>query len=103
MELRHRNGANPERVKELAKDLTKEEPRPAHVTLAGYELAARCLDKCRATIAGQQGDFTFGCPMDQMFFSEASLSASEFRDFVATGASDQEVEEWLEQRANAKR
>lgn len=90
---------NLSRVKELARDLRNEEPRPAHESLAGFRMAARCLDKCRAALAGRQGDFTFGCPMDQEFFAEAGIDGNEFRDFVATGASDQEVEEWLSAHA----
>ncbi len=88
-----------EKVRTLAKDLRKAEPRPAYQEMAGFEMAARCLDKCRATLAGTQGDYTYGCPMDRGFLDEAGISVDQFRDFVATGASDQEVEEWLLQRA----
>ena len=33
--------------------------------------------------------------MDQMFFQEAGIQDEEFKNLVATGASDEEVEEWL--------
>jgi hypothetical protein len=33
--------------------------------------------------------------MDQSFFREAGISKEEFREIVASGASDEEVEEWL--------
>ena len=89
-----------QKVKRLAKDLRDEEPRHASTKLAGFEGAARCLDKCRATLVGCQGDFRFGCPMDQMFFEEAGIKEGEFKDFVATGASDQEVEDWLKEHAS---
>jgi hypothetical protein len=92
---------NTEKVKQLAKDLRKEEPRPAHERLAGFEIAARCLDKCRASLVGWQGDYKFGCPMDQMFFQESGVDQDEFRDYVATGASDQEIESWIQNHANA--
>jgi hypothetical protein len=92
---------NTEKVKQLAKDLRKEEPRPAHERLAGFEIAARCLDKCRASLVGWQGDYKFGCPMDQMFFQESGVDPDEFRDYVATGASDQEIESWIQNHANA--
>jgi hypothetical protein len=91
---------NEQKVKGLAKDLRAEEPRHASKRLAGFEGAARCLDKCRATLVGWQGDFRFGCPMDQMFFEEACIAEGEFKAFVATGASDQEVEQWLQEHAN---
>lgn len=35
-------------LKLLAKDLTKDDPRSPRETLAGYVIAARTLDKCRA-------------------------------------------------------
>lgn len=92
---------NEETLKLLAKDLRKEDPRDASERLAGYSMAARCLDKCRASLLGWQGDFTYGCPMDRQFLDEAGLGANEFRDFVATGASDEEVTEWIEEHARA--
>jgi hypothetical protein len=65
-------------------------------------LAARCLDKCRASLVGWQGDYTYNCPMDQQFLAEAELDAQEFKDFVATGADDHEVEQWIQERARSK-
>jgi len=42
-----------------AKDLTKEYPRSPRETLAGYLIAARTLDKCRAVLAGTAGEYHF--------------------------------------------
>lgn len=86
-------------VERLAKDLRKEDPRSPDEQLGGFRLAARCLDKCRATIAGKNGDFTFNCPMDQQFFATAGIEAGEFKSFVATGASDEEVDRWIRDHA----
>ncbi len=47
---------NSETMITTAKDLTKEYPRSPRETLAGYVLAARVLDKCRAAIAGTLGE-----------------------------------------------
>lgn len=90
---------NERKVISLAKDLRKEEPRHASEELAGFEGAARCLDKCRASLAGWQGEYQYGCPMDQMFFEEAGIDKKEFKHFVATGATDAEVEQWLKEHA----
>jgi len=90
-----------EAVKRLAKDLRKEEPRSPSEELAGFELAARCVDKCRATLVGWQGDFMYGCPMDQQFLRAASIGAEELKHFVATGATDEEVATWIEEHAHA--
>ena len=92
---------NEQALKRLAKDLRKEEPRSPDQELGGFRLAARCLDKCRATLLGQQGDYTYNCPMDQQFLSNAGLDAEEFKNFVATGASDEQVAEWIEEHAHA--
>jgi len=91
---------NRSKLEKLAKDLRKEEPRPAHVKLANFEMAARTLDKCRASLLGIEGEYRFGCPMDQEFFQEAVINEEDFKAFVATGASDQEVADWLAQHAS---
>ena len=90
---------NLETVKTLAKDLRVEEPRPPGAELGGRRLAARCLDKCRATLAGTEGEFIYGCPMDQQFLTQAGLTADQFKEFVATGASDEEVARWLQENS----
>jgi hypothetical protein len=88
-----------EAVKKLARDLRKEEPRNPSEKLAGFEKAARCVDKCRATLVGQQGDFIYGCPMDRSFLDRVGVGVEEFKQFVATGATDGEVEKFLQERA----
>jgi hypothetical protein len=87
-----------EKVRSHARDLRTQEPRGAQEELAGFAMGKRTLDKCRASLLGHEGDFRFGCPMDQEFFREAGVSQREFKDFVATGASDDEVAEWLKGR-----
>jgi len=71
------------------------------VKLAGFEGAARAVDKCRASLLGIEGEYRFGCPLDQAFFREAGISANEFQSVVARGASDQEIEQWLRENAHS--
>ena len=92
---------NKEKIKLLAKDLSKEFPRSPRETLAGYVLAARCLDKCRAELNNTQGEFHYDCPLDKRFLSFAEIDAGKLKEFVATGANDTEVAEWI--TANAKK
>jgi hypothetical protein len=87
---------NLQKVKELARDLRCEEPRPAYEELGGESHAARCLDKCRASLVGWNGEYQFGCPMDQHFFEETGIKSAEFRDLVASGATDDEVGRWIQ-------
>ena len=89
-------------VRRLAKDLREGEPRSAHEQLGGFELAARALDKCRATLAGTNGDYEFNCPLDQRFFAQTGLDAEEFRQVVASGATDDQVAQWITEKAKPK-
>ena len=94
---------NLEKVKLLAPDLRGEKnyPRSPRAMLAGYVLAARALDKCRAVLAGCEGDYHSDCPLDRRWFKFADIHYEEFKAFVATGATDEEVEQWI--IANAKK
>jgi hypothetical protein len=94
---------NLEKVKLLARDLrdSKEYPRSPRATLGGYVLAARAVDKCRAVLAGWQGEYHSNCPLDQRWLSFAEIDYDSFRSFVATGATDEEMAAWID--ANAKK
>jgi len=88
---------NLDAVKALAKDLRNESPRDAAEELGGFAGAARCIDKCRATLVGWQGEYLYGCPMDQKFLTSAGIGANEFKAFIATGATDQDAARWIEE------
>ena len=62
---------NLEKVKLLARDLRdgKQFPRSPRATLAGYVLAARAVDKCRAVLLGWEGEYHSNCPLDQRWLS----------------------------------
>ena len=93
---------NQDKLKLLAKDLTKDYPRSPRETLGGYVLAARAVDKCRAVLAGTGGEYHSGCPLDAMFLDFASIPYEKFREYVATGATDQEIAEWIEKNAKQR-
>jgi Domain of unknown function (DUF5069) len=97
-----RDSINTDAIRTRAKDLTKDYPRSPQETLAGYVIAARTLDKCRATLAGTAGQYHFDCPLDNFFFAFAEISAENFKNFVATGASDEEVANWIERTAKKR-
>ncbi|YCM43075.1 DUF5069 domain-containing protein [Verrucomicrobiaceae bacterium 227] len=80
-----------------ALDLKTEFPRSPRVTLGGYVVAARTLDKCRAVIAGTAGEYHYDCPLDQIFLEFAGVSSDDFKNFVASGADDAEVAQWLQE------
>src|SRR5436309_2970512 len=93
-----------ERVKLLAPDLRegKEYPRSPRETLGGYVLAARAVDKCRAVLAGTQGEYHSNCPLDQRWLKFAEIDYDEFKSFVATGATDEEVAAWISETAKKR-
>ena len=89
-------------LKLLAPDLTKNYPRSPRETLAGYVIAARMLDKCRAVLAGTAGEYHFDCPLDNQFLGFAGIKADEFKTLVATGVPDDEIAAWIEQHSKVK-
>ena len=93
-----------ENVKLLARDLRdgKEFPRSPRETLAGYVLAARAVDKCRAVLVGWQGEFHSNCPLDQRWLKFSEIVYEEFRAFVATGATDDEIAVWVGKHAKQR-
>ena len=93
---------NVDKLNALALDLSKDFPRSPRETLAGYVVAARALDKCRAVIAGTDGGYLYNCPLDQLFFQFTGIDAEAFRAFVATGGDDSEVAAWIRERAQPR-
>ena len=93
-----------ERVKLLARDLRdgKEFPRSPRAMLAGYVLAARAVDKCRAVLVGWGGEYHSNCPVDQLWLKFTKIDYNAFRSFVATGATDDEIAAWIGDRAKKR-
>jgi len=95
---------NPEKVKLLARDLRdgKEYPRSPRETLGGYVLAARALDKTRAALVGQEGEYHANCPLDQRWLKFAEIGFEAFKSFITTGATDEEVAAWIGEHARKR-
>ncbi len=86
-------------LKDLALDLTSDFPASPRETLAGYVVAKRTLDKCRAALAGTNGEYHFDCPLDNFFFDFAGIAADAFKEKVATGADDEEMAKCIEENS----
>lgn len=91
-----------EKLKLLALDLTKTFPRSPRESLGGYVVAGRTLDKCRAVLAGTNGEYHFDCPLDGTFLAFTGITADAFKEFVATGATDNEVAAWIAGHSKVK-
>ena len=93
---------NEEKLQLLAPDLSKSFPRSPRETFAGYVIAGRMLDKCRAVIAETNDGYHFDCPLDNQFLSFAEIDPTAFKEFVATGADDAAVESWITENAKPR-
>ena len=86
-----------------APDLTQRPPRSPRTRLGGYAILPRCLDKGRATIAGQHGEYHFACPLDQRFFEFGGIKADDLKKQLALGKGDGEILEWVAAHSRNKR
>ncbi|MEQ1862062.1 MAG: DUF5069 domain-containing protein [Chthoniobacteraceae bacterium] len=86
-----------------APDLTKQPPRSARCRLGGYALLPRMLDKCRAELAGKNGDYHYNCPLDQRLLSFVGIDAEKLKAEVAKGIGDGEALAWIEANTAHKR
>jgi hypothetical protein len=78
-----------------ALDLTQEPPHSPRERLAGFVIAKRCIDKCRATLAGTEGEYHYACPLDQQLFAFKDITAEQFQDAVQNSENYEDVGIWL--------
>ena len=76
-------------------DLTTRPPRSPRTRLGGYALLPRMLDKCRAEIAGKNGEYHYNCPLDQHILNFLGLDPAALKAEVATGKGDGEILAWI--------
>jgi hypothetical protein len=79
-----------------APDLRTGFPRSPNTSLGFYVLLPRIIDKCRATVAGTNGEYNYNCPLDRQFFDFTEVDAEQFKAQVAAGKSDEELLAWVQ-------
>src|SRR5712691_10831860 len=84
------------------KDLTKEPPRSPKTRVGGYAILGRTLDKCRALLAGNIGEYHFDCPLDNMLFGWKRITGGDFKAEVEKGATDEEMTKWVNAHGRPK-
>ncbi len=84
------------------KDLTKEPPRSPKTRLGDYVILARTIDKCRALLWGNIGEYHFDCPLDNMLFGWKGVNADEFKAELERGATDEEMVQWMNSHGEKK-
>lgn len=94
---------NKPRLEQFARDLRKMPPRSPRETLGGFVIAARMLDKARAHLLGINGEYNFyPCGLGAYFWKFTGLDAMKFKEFVGTGATDEEVDRWIREHTSQK-
>jgi hypothetical protein len=84
------------------KDLSREAPRSPRIRVGGYAILGRTIDKCRALVAGNIGEYHFDCPLDNMLFGFKGVKGNDFKAQIEQGAGDEEILEWLNQSGEKK-
>jgi hypothetical protein len=86
----------------LARDLTQQAPHSPRDRVAGFAIADRTIDKCRASLAGTLGDYHYDCPLDNMLFSFKGINGEQFKTAVKAATNYEEVGAWLLANGTAK-
>lgn len=79
-------------------DLRTSFPRSMRAKLEGHVHLARMIDKCRAVLAGTEGEYIYPCPMDFRLLEFAGLSDAQFTEAVKNNPTDEEVAAWFRQK-----
>jgi hypothetical protein len=94
---------NKEKLQAIARDLRKTPPRSPRERLGGFVIAARMLDKARADLMGSNGEYNYyPCGLGAYFWKFTGLDPVKFKEFTATGATDEEVDRWIRENATQK-
>ncbi|MFT7615329.1 MAG: hypothetical protein ACI8Y7_000135 [Candidatus Woesearchaeota archaeon] len=79
-------------------DLTKKPPRSPRTRLHGYVIAARMIDKLRATIAKTNGEYHYACPVDQVFLKHKKIDPEKLKEYVKENKStDSQIMQWMDE------
>lgn len=76
-------------------DLTLHPPRSPRVRLGGFVILPRVIDKCRAVIAGTNGDYGYACNLDLHFFNFTKIDPESLKAEIAKGIGDGDILKWV--------
>jgi hypothetical protein len=83
-------------------DLRRNFPRSMRAKLEGHVHLARMIDKCRAVLAGTEGEYIYPCPMDFRLLEFAGLTDTQFTQAVQTNPTDEGIAAWFRQTAKPR-
>jgi Domain of unknown function (DUF5069) len=86
----------------IDRDLTKQAPHSPRERIAGFAIAERTTDKCRASIAGKLGEYHYDCPLDNMLFSFKGINGGQFKTAVQAAKNYEDIGTWLQTNGTMK-
>jgi len=86
----------------IDRDLTKQAPHSPRERIAGFAIADRTTDKCRASIAGKLGEYHYDCPLDNMLFRFKGINGGQFKTAVQAAKNYEDVGTWLQANGTTK-
>jgi hypothetical protein len=86
----------------IPRDLTKQAPHSPRERLAGFVIASRAVDKCRASLAGTLGDYRFDCALDNSLFSFKGITCEQFKTAVQAATNYEQIGAWLQANGTAR-
>ena len=97
------SSADADLLRPMAKDLRQAPPHSPRAKLGGYVIAARSLDKCRASLLDLNGEYHYHpCSLAAHLWEFTGIDHEKFRAFVATGAGDEQVAAWLQSHSRVQ-
>jgi len=79
----------------IDRDLRKVAPHSPRERLAGFVIASRAVDKCRASLAGTAGEYHYDSPLDNLLFTFKGITAGQFQEVVEASTDYESVGDWL--------
>jgi hypothetical protein len=86
----------------IDRDLAKQAPHSPRERVAGFAIAIRAVDKCRASLAGTPGEYHNDCPLDNMLFRFKGFSGEQFKTAVQAAKDYEAVGAWLQANGTAR-
>jgi hypothetical protein len=86
----------------IDRDLTKQAPHSPRERIAGFAIASRAVDKCRASVAGTLGEYHYDCPLDNLLFSFKGVTGEQFKVAVQASKNYEDVGAWLQATGTTK-
>ena len=86
----------------LDRDLTQQAPHSPRERIAGFAIASRAIDKCRASLAGTLGEYHYDCPLDNLLFRFKGITGEQFKTAVQASDTYEDVGAWLQANGTAR-